>query len=202
MLHRSAQQSLRTGLAQLEAGAFESALDSVNKAIAFLGTAPLPLHSFSHSHTLSMCHFLLVCSTFRVTCRSGAAGSADETTRDEDPVRVQDRSRPPAGAPPVSHFLILLLPLVLLLPSLSLFSLFSLCTTPASMNILRDAGVQEVKKTSPPPLPLLTFLATLPLRPEHRIVNARRLIRENMAVGNYEISARFLKAPAPAPQIS
>jgi hypothetical protein len=70
------------------------------------------------------------------------------------------------------------------------------------MNILRDAGVQEVKKTSPPPLPLLTFLATLPLRPEHRIVNARRLIRENMAVGNYEISARFLKAPAPAPQIS
>lgn len=56
---------------------------------------------------------------------------------------------------------------------------------------------QEVESKQADLLPLLTFLAVLPLRPDHRIVNMRRLVHENMKAGNYAIASRFLKLLVP-----
>lgn len=42
-------------------------------------------------------------------------------------------------------------------------------------------------------LELLTFLALLPLRYDHRLINMRRLVSENMKAGNYGIATRFLQ---------
>jgi len=52
--------------------------------------------------------------------------------------------------------------------------------------------LQESKKQEEKDLNLLVFLTTLPLKPEHRIINIRRLINLSIKAGNYGIASQLL----------
>jgi len=55
----------------------------------------------------------------------------------------------------------------------------------------------ELKKQEEKNLNMLVFLTTLPLKPEHRIINIRRLINQYIKLGHFDVAKSLLEIMIP-----